>query len=521
MKKVILLFVLLSCLFGLFACNKKTNELDIIAADAYNVPAGEYTLQYSITDYEKYRDDYHLVVTVNVYDEDNNALGVLNNRTVYLSNGKKYTVIIRLNGNVNGKDISKFKQFRIETIPDDVTVKFYLKDGLFTTPHASYTLGYGESIPLDEVPEIPLYYAAQNDLEGHVRTITDKKWVVYEDKDHYHDLSEDDLKNITESFSVYSFYTYEDRIVENTVTFESNGGTPKEPIKGTVNDTLYRPSDIPSKDGYVFLGWCVDDELTTYYNWRQQKTISSDMTLYAKWAKDNSSEATGDNYFDFKEEQDNFGNPYYSLSPKDKERITGDLVLPSCHNSLPVRELTSGAFSHTSISSVYVPETYSLGISRAFASCTKLTAVEFEKGNLRDNLDTYVLFDCPLLTSVVLSENLTTLDEGCFSGCLRLSDVVLPDKVELINEKAFFGCASLSSVALPDSVKTIAAHAYENCSSLETFTVTENSQLKSIAPSAFNGTAIKNLTLPNSLQDQVSLDNDQITIGYFSPSQKE
>ena len=520
MKKLLLLPVLLLCIFSLVACNDNADELTIVAEDAVDVPAGEYTLQYIVTNYEKYHDSYDLRLTVNVYDEENKSVTVTNNRTVTLSTGKTYTVIIRLNGKVGDKPVSQFKKYTIKTVQDDVTVSFYLKDGQIVTKVAECTLGYGESIPAEELPELVEFYAAQNNEEGHVRTIISKKWVVYDDDENYHDLSETDLTDITESFSVYSHYEYDDRLIENTVTFAANGGSETAPFKGTAIDTLLRPTS-PTKEGCVFLGWCSDEELTTYFNWRKQTTVSTDFTLYAKWAEDNSDVATPDAYFNFTEGQDNYGNRYYTLSVKDKARLSGDLVLPSCHNGLPVRALISDAFSNTAITSVYVPETYTLEMHRAFVSCHSLQRAEFETNTLKNNLDIYMFFDCTALTSVKLPGYVETIDEGCFSGCLNLTDVDLPEKLTMINEKAFLNCHSLVSVDLPDSVCYILDYAYQNCALLSQFTVSSNSLLESIASSAFNGTALDKLTLPSRLKSQVTLQNTNITIDFYAAEQAQ
>ena len=110
MRKTSLFLLLILCIIALCGCTKGPKELTIIADDVKDVPAGEYTLQYSITDFETYREAYDLQITVNVYDENNRALTVTNNRTVKLSAEKTYTVIVRLTGKVKNKDISRYKQ---------------------------------------------------------------------------------------------------------------------------------------------------------------------------------------------------------------------------------------------------------------------------------------------------------------------------------------------------------------------------------------------------------------------------
>lgn len=71
-----------------------------------------------------------------------------------------------------------------------------------------------------------------------------------------------------------------------TVTFESNGGSAVASQTGmNVGDYVIEPTD-PTRTGYKFIGWYLDDG--TFLNaWDfDNDTISGDTTLYAKWEKD-------------------------------------------------------------------------------------------------------------------------------------------------------------------------------------------------------------------------------------------
>lgn len=65
------------------------------------------------------------------------------------------------------------------------------------------------------------------------------------------------------------------------VHYESNGGTK---VKDVLNSEDIYGSEIPSRDGYKFICWCLDENLTReiYY----PHTVPKEgMTLYAKWEK--------------------------------------------------------------------------------------------------------------------------------------------------------------------------------------------------------------------------------------------
>ena len=70
---------------------------------------------------------------------------------------------------------------------------------------------------------------------------------------------------------------------ECTVTFETNGGTPIDPVNTLYGEKLARPDD-PEKAGFHIEGWYQDIDLTQEWNF-EEDTVSSNMTLYAKWAE--------------------------------------------------------------------------------------------------------------------------------------------------------------------------------------------------------------------------------------------
>ena len=68
-----------------------------------------------------------------------------------------------------------------------------------------------------------------------------------------------------------------------TITFDSNGGSAVE-SQVVENGYDYRAGvepTQPTKDGYTFVGWFKDSELTKPYDWSSK--VKRDMTLYAGW----------------------------------------------------------------------------------------------------------------------------------------------------------------------------------------------------------------------------------------------
>ena len=67
-----------------------------------------------------------------------------------------------------------------------------------------------------------------------------------------------------------------------TVRFETNGGTPIDPVTAIYGETIARPED-PVREGKTLVGWFRDIHLTEEWDFATD-TVQGNMTLYAKWA---------------------------------------------------------------------------------------------------------------------------------------------------------------------------------------------------------------------------------------------
>lgn len=77
-----------------------------------------------------------------------------------------------------------------------------------------------------------------------------------------------------------------------TVTFDSAGGSAVDSKNCEYNQTVTAPETAPTKEGYVFVGWFADSELTAGWNFETGKFTES-RTLYAKWVHGTVSEDEG------------------------------------------------------------------------------------------------------------------------------------------------------------------------------------------------------------------------------------
>ena len=68
-----------------------------------------------------------------------------------------------------------------------------------------------------------------------------------------------------------------------TITFDSKGGT-DVPAQNQMYGELLEVPEPPTREGYEFTGWYADHGCTILWN-LEERTIESDMTLYAGWDK--------------------------------------------------------------------------------------------------------------------------------------------------------------------------------------------------------------------------------------------
>ena len=68
-----------------------------------------------------------------------------------------------------------------------------------------------------------------------------------------------------------------------TITFDSKGGT-DVPAQNQMYGELLEVPEPPTREGYEFTGWYADQSCDILWN-LEERTIETDMTLYAGWEK--------------------------------------------------------------------------------------------------------------------------------------------------------------------------------------------------------------------------------------------
>ena len=111
--------------------------------------------------------------------------------------------------------------------------------------------------------------------------------------------------------------------------------------------------------------------------------------------------------------------------------------------------------------------------------------------------------DCSKLYTIVIPDNVKTIEQNAFSGCSDLQFVTWGNNITDIQDRAFYGCTSLRFIILRDYVETIGAYAFYGASSINisTLRVTLPASVKSIGDYAFHNRNVefvycKSLTPP-------------------------
>ena len=510
-KKTVIILLLIVFALALVGCSsdKVPSDLYITVHDETDVPAGEYTLKYTINKFGEYEKQYNLHVSAYVYDESNTPLTVKNNRTVTLESDKKYDVEVVLYGIVNDEQFLLSEHYSIETKHVDRVVVFLDNDN--KTLFGPYLVPYGGNFSdLYEMPDVPDIIVEENNLDT---SIESKQWVVVIDNKDVPLLPEH-LQNIIYNVYVYPSIEYTRKASEHTITFVSNGGTEVDVYHGNASLIPQKPA-TPERDGYAFMGWCLDEECTEYYLWSANDTLTEDLTLYAKWVK-NLDNATADKHFLYELRTDAYGNEFYRISAYEASNLYGELVLPNNHNGLPVREIAENGFKDAHITSVYIPDPYELSIQRAFFNCTELTKVTFAPELQLLSIGASTFSGCIALEDIVLPDTVKRITSKAFFNCISLTAIDLPDSLLYINDYAFYGCANLQSILIPAETQYIMESAFENCTSLSEFLLEENTKIYSIEEKVLRGTNVTEVFLPTRMQEKEPFaDTPEITVTYY------
>ena len=321
---------------------------------------------------------------------------------------------------------------------------------------------------------------------------------------------------------------------------------------------IYLPRSIQSIGEQVL--WRRDGETTRIYyagsesDWQKMSVASNNddlmMTSIYYGVAQNAFDAMPNDPqpSDVRWEYEWFGN---TLTITGYDRLgavpTGDIEFPAYVNTVsgkvPVTCIGNSQYyvlgENSTVTSIKIPETVKTIEGSAFKDCKNLVSVSLPEG--LETINQEAFYGCTVLSDITLSRTLKYIGYGVFYECSGLRSINLPEGLETIGGKAFYKtrisevtvpasvtkldwsafswnddlltatikgapqlgsgvfqyCTNLQSVKLNDAITEIPDEMFSGCHALNR--VNLSSQLKRIGKSAFRGTKIKELKLPDTV----------------------
>ena len=155
-----------------------------------------------------------------------------------------------------------------------------------------------------------------------------------------------------------------------------------------------------------------------------------------------------------------------------------------------VTSIGASAFDGCGLTSITIPNSITSIGQSAFKNCSNMTSVKFEDGKevlaFSASSSSEPFSACPLksvylgrnikydsfsnnspfkgkssITSLIISNNVTSIGQSAFSGCRGLTSVSIPNSVTEIGSNAFYDCNGLTFVMMPDNIMSIGDKAFD------------------------------------------------------------
>lgn len=154
-----------------------------------------------------------------------------------------------------------------------------------------------------------------------------------------------------------------------------------------------------------------------------------------------------------------YGSPYF-----------GDITIPAYvydaykKRKFKVVSIGDNAFSLCEVTSIIISEGITSICNSAFKGCESLTSVTIPDDVTSIGL--YAFSGCKRLSSIMLPDELMYIGSGAFQYCYQLASVTIPNKVTSIGSAAFEYCNKLTSITIPDGVESISSYTFRGCTGL-------------------------------------------------------
>ncbi|MBQ8084569.1 MAG: leucine-rich repeat domain-containing protein [Lachnospiraceae bacterium] len=120
---------------------------------------------------------------------------------------------------------------------------------------------------------------------------------------------------------------------------------------------------------------------------------------------------------------------------------------------------------------VFCPASKSVSKLQIPATITDENGVEYKVTSIGNK----AFYKNTKLTSVVIGNNVKSIEDYAFYGCKNIKTLKLGSGIEIIGNSSFRKCTKLTTVTLPKSIDSLGKNAFYGCSKLKTITINANS----------------------------------------------
>ncbi len=155
---------------------------------------------------------------------------------------------------------------------------------------------------------------------------------------------------------------------------------------------------------------------------------------------------------------------------------------------------TSAFGGRSKLTTILLPDEIETIDERAFSSCGYLTNIRIPR-NLK-SIGRFAFSGCSKLHAIAIPDGVTSIEEYTFEKCSRLAYVVFPPTLISIGDFAFHNCTGQTSVYIPENVTSIGKNAFNACNRLTEINIPHGVTV--IEQSVFGDcTALTAIDIPN------------------------
>lgn len=181
-----------------------------------------------------------------------------------------------------------------------------------------------------------------------------------------------------------------------------------------------------------------------------------------------------------------------------EDNITGHVVIPETIDGMPVTRIGEYAFyCCDNLESIIIPQNVISIEKYAFGECGSLTNVMMPEGVV--NIGECAFYGCSNLENISLPNSVEQIGDYAFAFCKKLVTIIIPQKVNCIGQYTFGACENLASVIISEGMTSIGEIAFCGCINLVSIAIPEG--VKSIGKRAFDGCRkLTSVKIPKSVE---------------------